>query len=137
MSLELYAFLDSLPDRAAWQAAIDQIGIDLKLDPELDLAKDSGFSPCEIKGCRSGFEILVEKAADVLAVYPSAAPAVGDRGWVVSFRWGGDLAEGACVAGASHALIRSFGAVVYYPDDDLVYDEARSEHELRQYLADL
>ena len=95
MSLELYAFLDSLPDRAAWQAAIDQIGIDLKLDPELDLAKDSGFSPCEIKGCRSGFEILVEKAADVL------------------------------------------GAVVDYPDDDIVYDEARSEHELRQYLADL
>jgi hypothetical protein len=126
-----------LPDRAAWQAAIDRLDIGLKLDPELDLTKDSGFSPCEIKGRASGFEILVEKAADVVEGYPALKSVVGARAWVVCFRWGGDFAECACVIGASHALLQSFDAVVYYPADDIVYDLTRSEQELRLCLADL
>jgi hypothetical protein len=137
VSLEQYSFLNALPDRAAWQAAIDELGIDLKLDPEMDLARDSGFSPCEIKGRASGFEILVEKAEDVLGIYPTLKSRVAGRGWVMSFRWGGDFAECACVLGASHALLRSFGAVVCYPDDDIVYDEATLLRELRQCLADI
>ena len=37
MSLEVLPFVSSLPDRAPWQAAIDRLGIDLTLDPELGL----------------------------------------------------------------------------------------------------
>ena len=46
MSMELYAFIASLPDRDSWQAKIDDAGLDLQLDPDLDLSRDSGFSPC-------------------------------------------------------------------------------------------
>ena len=137
MSLDLYAFVTSLPNRADWQSAIDQLSIDLKLDPELDLAADSGFSPCEIRGKASGFEVSVEKASQALETYPSLESAVGSRPHVICFRWGGDLAECACVLGASLALVRAFGAISYYPADDITYDGATLERDLRQCLAEI
>ena len=137
MSIELYAFVNSLPDRAAWQAAIDRAGIDLQLDPELDLAKDRGFSPCVIKGRESGFEILVDNVADVLRGFPSLASVVGARSFVISFRYGGDCAEGACAWGACHALLRFFDAVIFYPDDEVIYTEETSEQALRGLLAEI
>jgi len=124
MSLDLYAFVNSLPSRANWQSAIDRAGIDLKLDPDLDLATDRGFSPCEIRGKASGFEITVEKSSRALEIYPSLTAVVGPRSNVICFRWGGDLAECACVMGASLALLRAFGAMAYYAAEDIVYDEA-------------
>src|SRR5262245_45979884 len=66
MSLDLLAFVDQLPDRASWQAAIDQAGVDLKLDPTLEVDRDEGFSPCEINGRSSGFELSTEPATEVL-----------------------------------------------------------------------
>src|SRR5262245_54664457 len=136
MSLDLYAFVSSLPNRADWQSAIAQVSIDLQLDPELDLARDSGFSPCEIRGKASGFEISVEKASEVLESYPSLKDAVGSRPHAICFRWGGDLVECACVMGASLALVRAFGAIAYYPADDITYDDATLERDLRQCLAE-
>jgi hypothetical protein len=137
MSLEVYAFVSSLPGRATWQAAIDRAGIDLKLDPELDLSKDRGFSPCVIKGRESGFEILVEKVSDILESFPSLASVVGSRSWVISFRYGGDFAEGACAVGACHALLRFFDAVIYYPAEEVIYTEETSDQELRALLAEI
>jgi hypothetical protein len=137
MSLDLYAFVSSLPNRADWQSAVDQVGIDLKLDPELDLAQDSGFSPCELRGKPSGFEISIEAASETLETYPSLESAVGSRSHVICFRWAGDLAECACVMGASLALVRAFGAIAYYPADDITYDEGSLERDLRGCLAEL
>jgi hypothetical protein len=137
MSLDLYAFVSALPNRADWQSAIDQVSIDLKLDAELDLATDSGFSPCEIRGKSSGFEISVETAPQVMEAYPSLERAVGSRAHVICFRWGGDFAECACVMGASLALVRAFGAIAYDPGDDITYDEATLERDLRQCLAEI
>ena len=137
MSLDLYTFVDQLPDRPTWQAAIDQTGVDLKLDPALDLARDAGFLPCEIQGKASGFELTVAPAAELLSSFPSLAAEVGTRPHVMCFRWGGDLAESACVLGANLALLRSFRAVVYYPADDIHYDVAGLEQELLDCLAEL
>src|SRR5262245_14368543 len=137
MSLDLYAFVSSVPNRADWQAAIDRLSIDLKLDPGLDLATDSGFSPCEIRGKTSGFEISVEQATQVLEAHPSPKSAVGSRPHAICFRWGGDFAECACVLGASLALVRAFGAIAYYPADDVIDDEATLERDLRQCLAEI
>lgn len=134
MSLNLYTFLDSLPDRASWQAAIDQTAIDLKLDPALDLAREEGFSPCLLQGSLSGFELYVTSASEVLTEYPSLNDAVGGRPHALCFRWGGNVAECACVLGANLALVRQFGAVPYYPVDEFVYDVARLEKELRECL---
>ena len=137
MSLDLYAFVSSLPNRADWQSAIDQVSIDLKLDPDLDLAADSGFSPCEIRGRPSGFEISVEEAAEALKAYPSLESAVGSRPHAIRFTWAGDLAECACVLGASLALVRASGAIAYYPADDITYDDASLERDLRECLPEI
>jgi hypothetical protein len=137
MSLDLYAFVSALPSRADWQSAIDRASIDLKLDPALDLARDSGFSPCEIRGRASGFEISIQKTSQALETYPLLESAVGSRPHVICFTWGGDLAECACVMGAALALVRAFGAIAYYPSDDITYDEATLERDLRECLAEI
>jgi hypothetical protein len=137
MSLDLYTFLDALPDRQSWQAAIDQAGVDLQLDPDLDLTRDEGFSPSVIRGKASGFELDVSPASEVLRDHPSLKQAAGARSHAVCFRWGGDLAECACVLGASLALVRGFGAVAYYPADDIVYDADKLEKDLKECLAEL
>jgi hypothetical protein len=111
------------------------VGVDLKLDSALEVGRNEGFSPCEIRGKASGFELTIERAAVVLGDYPSLVEAVGTRPHVVCFRWGGDLTECACVLSAALALVRSFGAVAYYPSDDLVYDAAALERDLRERLA--
>ena len=47
---------------------------------------------------------------------------IAEKNYVISFRWGSDLAECACVLITSLALFDSFGAIIYYPHDDVVYD---------------
>ena len=106
-------------------------------NPALDLARDAGFLQCEIPGKASGFELTVAPAAELLSSFPSLAAEVGTRPHVMCFRWGGDLAESACVLGANLALLRSFRAVVYYPADDIHYDAAGLEQELLDCLAEL
>jgi hypothetical protein len=135
MSLGMYTFLESLPDRQRWQAAIDQSGVDLKLDPDLDLGRDAGFSPCLIQGKASGFELYVTPASEVFRELPSLAQLAGARPHAVCFRWGGDLIECACVLGATLALARGFNAVAYYPADEIVYDVDGLERELRECLS--
>ena len=83
MSLDLYTFLDALPDRQSWQAAIDQAGVALTLDPDLDLTRDDGFSPCVLQGKASGFELDVMRASEVIRDYPSLKKAAGGRSHVV------------------------------------------------------
>ena len=133
MSLELYTFLESLPDRQTWQAAIDQTGIDIKLDPDLDLTRDEGFSPCLILGKSSGFSPVVS-ASELLRDHPHHGQAAGPRSHAVCFRWGGDLAECACVLGANLALVRRFGGVAYYPADELFYDVDKLNKDLETVL---
>lgn len=137
MSLELYAFVDPLPDRHIWQRAIDQTGFDLKLDPDLDLKRDRGFSPCQIQGRASGFEINVMTAAELLGEYPELIPIVGARPHVVCFRWGGDFAEAACVLAASLALAKNLSSIVYDPAEKAVCEIANLEKETRECLAEL
>ncbi len=137
MSLELYTFLDSLPNRQAWQAAIVQVGVKLELDPQLDLSRSEGFSPCSVQGTPSGFEMHVVKVSDVVDEHPVLIHSVGKRSHALCFRWGGDFAECACVLGANLALVRVFGAVAYYPADELVYDVGTLEAELQECLAEL
>jgi hypothetical protein len=134
MSLDLYVFVDRVPDRVAWQAAIDQTRVDLKLDPTLDVGRDEGFLPCELNGKSSGFELSLVPAAEVLGSYPSLKTSVGARLHAMCFRWGGDLVECACVLAATLGLVRGFKGVAYYPSDDLHYDVAGLEKDLRECL---
>ena len=56
MSMELHVLLSKsrLPDVRQWQAAIDALEFDVKLDPSLQVESDTGFLPAKFKGRDSG-----------------------------------------------------------------------------------
>jgi hypothetical protein len=124
MSLEMNVFLEKarIPDRSSWQAAVSSLGLPFELNPELDPLHDRGFSPSKLNGLDSGFEIYSESAKSVIENQPQLAEILDSRDWCISFRWGGNLSECACVLAASAGLVKLCDAVAYYPDDDLTYD---------------
>jgi hypothetical protein len=107
----------------ALQSAVDSLGFDCKIDNSYTPFVSVGFLPCTLNGQQSGFEIFFEDSAQVLKDFPHLAAQVGDRSTAVTFRWGGDMAECACVLVVSAALAKSFDAIVHYQDDDLVYSD--------------
>ena len=123
MSLQQTAYVAraNVPDRAALQAAVDALGFDCKIDAFYVPFQCSGFLPCVLAGTESGFEIYFEAAVDVLSDFPNLAGTVGGRDVAITFRWGGDMSECACVLIVSAALAKTFGAIVHYQDDDMLY----------------
>jgi hypothetical protein len=136
MSLELHIFLkrEVTPDRLRWQESIDALGMPLTLNPDLDLSKDSGFSPSKLNGEDSGFEIYPTDAREVLSAYPHLSSIVGNCDYVISFRWGGDLKECASVLFAVAALVKDCGGIAYSPHDDTVCDFDQLVAEAKQCL---
>jgi hypothetical protein len=112
MANEQFAFLakSGVPDRTAWQVAIDDCGFDLKLDPDLRPFEDAGYLPCKLRGRDSGFEIYYQDASELEELSDIA----GTHDYCISFRWGGDIAECACVMIASYVLAKRFSATVSY-----------------------
>lgn len=136
MSQEQTAFIlrSNVPDRAPLEAAIREIGFDLTVDADYTPFESSGFLPCMFQGKRSGFEIYFESTSEIIEDYPRLMKSVGDRDCAIGFRWGGDLAECACVLIVCAALAHRFGAVVYYHDGDAVYQGAQLIPEARKVL---
>lgn len=133
MSQEQTAYLTraSVPERQALQAAVDALGFDCKIDGSYMPFKSSGFLPCVLNGSESGFEVYFDPAGDHLEDSPNLMGPVGNRDVAITFRWGGDMAECACVLIVSAALARSFGAVVHYLDDDMLYSAEQCVEEAR------
>src|SRR5262249_46348549 len=125
---------EAVPERPALQAAIDALGFDLKIDGSYTPFKSSGFLPCTLKGKLSGFEIHFRKAIETLATYPHLAGAVGSRATAIGFRWGGRFDDIVCVLMVSVVLARSFGAVVHYHEDDILYSADQLAEELKSAL---
>lgn len=127
MSLQQTAYVEraTVPQSDALQAAIDALGFNCKLDRSYIPFVSEGFLPCVLDGNDSGFEIYFEPAADVLQQFPHLAGTVGSRDSAITFRWGGELSECACVIIVSAALATSFGAIVHYQEDDLLYSAAQ------------
>jgi hypothetical protein len=127
MSLRLHVFLKRarLPDRAAWQQAIDALGLPIQLDISLDPNTNTGFSPVSLEGINSGFELYQDDAAQLLSVNSHLHSVVADRNAVLTFRWGSDLKECGCVLGAAAALVKEFDAVAYYADGGALYTDSQ------------
>ena len=72
----------------------------------------SGFLPCLLNGAPSGFEIDFGSTDDALEDFPHLKEHLGARDCEITFRWGGDMAECACVLIVCAALATDCGAVV-------------------------
>jgi len=136
MSLLQTAFLEKsrVPDRAKLEEAVRALGFDLTVDEFYQPFVCSGFLPCLLKGKKSGFEIYFESPDEALRSFPRLKEEVGGRDCAISFRWGGDMSECACVLIVSAALAKSFGAVVHYQDDDLLYSAEQLVEEAKGAL---
>ena len=106
MEIHIFVQDSQVPNRAAWQQAIDEAGFPAVLDATLDLRKDSGFSPTVYNGQESGFELYLDSAASYLESYPQIAEVVGARDMCISFRWGGDVVEAAAAISCGAALTK-------------------------------
>jgi hypothetical protein len=136
MSLQqtTYVARANVPDRSALQGAVDALGFDCKIDTFYVPFHCSGFLPCVLAGSESGFEIYFEAAADVLSAFPNLAGTVGSRDVAITFRWGGDMSECACVLILSAALAKTCGAIVHYQDVDMVYSDEQLVDKARSAL---
>jgi hypothetical protein len=137
MSMELHVLVTAsrLPDRQQWQAAIDSLGYDLHLDPELSVRDNTGFVPCTFKGQESGFEFDVFPASDIIESYPEFEKQFERRDMSANFRWGGDLVEMACVLVASAALAKSGDGVWFDPQEGSCLTPAQALEQAKSGLA--
>jgi hypothetical protein len=120
MSMEIHILSDRLlTSIAAWQAAIDAEGFDLKLDQEVQLQTTSGFVPAMLHGKLSGFECYHDDFRELKASYSDVPYFKSCPDWkqVLSFRWGSLAHEGVSVFMASAAYAKATEGVVYDPED--------------------
>lgn len=120
MSNTQFAFLKrkSVPSREVLQAAIDALGFDLKLHPDLDLVKDTGFSPCVLEGVPEvGFELFSGEAEEVLDGDEDFLSTIGDRKFCISMSWRGSMKDCAAVMIVSCALAKLSDAIISYEGD--------------------
>jgi hypothetical protein len=111
------------------------LGLPVVLDDTLALPHTTGYRPCRIRGEESGFELFVDTGAALLAHYPGLKGRVTPTAKIISFRWGGDLLEGACAMAAAAALLQQWQAIVYYPEDDVFYDLDRLKRDFADCIA--
>jgi hypothetical protein len=139
LSLNLHIFFQQsrVPDRAAWQAAIDRLEYPTVLDSTLDVQNDTGFSPTTYRGQETGFEFSLDLAAEYLDDYPQIASRLQGRDQCATFRWGGDVTECAAALTAATALAVATDGLYFYPDDDLFYNAQEAVAATRQDLASL
>ena len=137
MALELHALMPTaaLPRRQDWQAAVDGLQLPFTLDPELDLPSTTGFRPCIVAGENSGFEIYVDSPAGIMSTYPTLRAQVMQASAAITFRWGGDLRECACVMAAAAALVSHWAAIAYDPQDDVICDLEDLKRDFRDCIS--
>jgi hypothetical protein len=126
MSMELHVLLSKsrLPNVQQWQAAIDALGFDVKLDPTLNVDADTGFCPAKFKGRESGFEFDTWAASETTETYPEFEDKFAGQDTSANFRWGSDLNEMACALAASAALAKVSDGVWFDPQAGACYDAA-------------
>jgi hypothetical protein len=135
--VELHIFLSDsqIPDRAAWQRTIEQLGFPTVLDPTLDVRNDTGFRPTTYAGQSTGFEFSLEPAADILSSYSHIVPQIGQRDRCATFRWGGDLIEMCAALSSAAALVKISDGIYFYPDDDILYTADEAVEATRRELS--
>lgn len=122
MSNTQFAFINKkeIPAREKLQAVIDKLGYDLKLDSELSLKDNEGFSPCILQGETDvGFELFCEPTSDVVENDEEFEEMAQGKDSCITMSWGGSFKDCSCVLIVSYALIKEFGAITTYEGEEL------------------
>lgn len=124
---------DRLPTAEAWQRTIDELGLPLRLDPEVDTASHEGMWPVTLKGEGSGFEYFIELEPDSPdgPPDPEACP-YAIRVSLVSR----SALEGRAAVAAAAALAAVSGGQVHDDAEPRVYDRHAALRWARQVIAE-
>lgn len=136
-----YCFLFShiFPTKESLQKAVDDLGFGLMLDPELDVEKGEGFSPCDLQGYEDvGFEIEIGTVDELFEDEDDEefAEHIGKRNRYISMSWGGNYEDCLSVMIVTKALLRSFDAVTTY-DCEEPDSESEIEAGIQECLKEL
>lgn len=133
MSMELHVLFERsrMPGTSGWQAAINQLGFDLRLDPGIEPATSTGFWPMSCRGRESGVEFDVCDAADVVGSNRKARKRFPGADASGNFRWGGDMDELCCALAAAAGLAQITGGTVFDPQDDRAMTATEAAEEAR------
>lgn len=112
-----------LPSVRAWQDALDALQFPFRLDT-FEWNEVSGFLPVSFGTNATGFELYVDKVAEVAGQFGESIPE--DHDCAVSFRFGGDPNELKAAMCAATALAKVSNGLFLDPDsgDCLTPDEA-------------
>lgn len=139
MSQDFHVFLSqaNMPLAADWQTAIRSLNLDLEFDSPFDPLKTNGYVPCRIGTSSTGFEYALSSTGDMISAYPDLSPFVADFDSVVSFTFGGDLAECASAVIAATTLTRVGQGMMYDPQEDLRFAGFEAIDYARRVLKEL
>ena len=112
-----YCFIkkESIPSGKKLQETIRELGYELKLDPELDLENDEGFSPCGLDGYDDiGYELECGTIDEIFDEDEEFEKHIGDRDSYISMSWGSSFADCLAVMITTKALMKGSNAVTTY-----------------------
>ena len=126
MSNEMHAFLPGheLPTRTAWQEALNRLEVPLELGPGPEAMVLRGFCPMTLKGEHLGVEIYIDDLSRLLKIYPEIPETITEVSNVITFRWEGSLKQVAFAFAASSALVGAFGAILFFPEQESMCNDA-------------
>jgi hypothetical protein len=124
---------DRLPTAEAWQRTIDELGLPLRLDPDVDTASHEGMWPVTLKGEGTGFEYFIDHDPDPPEGQPDSNT-VPDAVCVTLISR--SALEGRAAIAAAAALAAVSGGRVHDDAEPRVYDRRAALLWARQVVAE-
>jgi hypothetical protein len=123
---------DRLPTAEAWQRTIVELGLPLRLDPDVDTASHEGMWPVTLKGEETGFEYFIDHDSEP-PEGPPDSNAVPDAIRVILVSR--SALEGRAAIAAAAALAAVSGGQVHDDAEPRVYDRHAALRWARQVVA--
>lgn len=133
VSVSVVLARDRLPTAEAWQRAIHELGLPLRLDPDVDPASLEGMWPVTFKGHGTGFEYVVDRDPDPPVGLPDSSTVLDEIRVTLISR---SAVESRAAVVAAAALATASEGRVYDDADQRAYDRHEALRWARQVVAE-
>lgn len=133
VSVSVVLARDRLPSAEAWQRAIDELGLPLRLDPDVDTASFIGLWPVTLQGAGTGFEYVVDRDPGAPEGPPDSSAIPDDVRVTLISR---SAVESRAAITAAAALAAVSHGLVHDDADQRVFDRHDALRWARQVLAE-